>query len=67
MDALKAYMGRRGWNATQLAAFLGVEISTVTRLMQGKRGPSLSMALHIEKKTAGAVPLKSWKRHQIAA
>ena len=67
MDALKAYMTGRKWNATQLAAFLGVQVSTVTRLMHGARGPSLSMALHIEKKTAGAVPVKSWKRHQIAA
>ncbi len=68
VDALRSYLAAKGMTATDLATRLGVRISTITRLLNGERGPSLSMALDIEKVTRGAVPVKCWpKRSRSAA
>jgi plasmid maintenance system antidote protein VapI len=67
MDALRAYMNKKKWTATRLAVALEIDLSTVTRLLNGQRGPSLGMALLIEEKTCGAVPIRSWSNSKHAA
>lgn len=42
-------------SATALAAKIGCEVSTITRLAKGERRPSLDLALRIETETDGLV------------
>ena len=67
MNALRAYLGDKKGAATALARTLGVPVSTVTRLANGQRGPSLRMADRIEKATRGRVSAKSWLTQSAAA
>lgn len=67
MNALRAYLGEKKGAATALAKVLGVSVSTVTRLADGERGPSLEMAHRIAKATRGRVPVKSWLGESAAA
>ena len=41
--------------ATALAAKVGCEVSTITRIAKGDRSPSLDLAVRIERATGGAV------------
>lgn len=50
-QALRAYMERQGMNGTQLAYLLGVDISSVSRLLSGSLIPSLRLAAKIQRYT----------------
>jgi DNA-binding transcriptional regulator YdaS (Cro superfamily) len=41
--------------ATALAAKVGCEVSTITRIAKGDRSPSIDLAVRIERATDGAV------------
>ena len=41
--------------ATALAAKIGCEVSTITRIAKGDRSPSIELAARIERATDGAV------------
>lgn len=41
--------------ATALAATVGCEVSTITRIAKGDRSPSIDLAVRIERATDGAV------------
>lgn len=45
---------------TKFARELGVAPSTISDLCNGRRRPSLDLAVRIEKRTAGAVPAAEW-------
>jgi len=44
-----------GQTATALAAKVGCEVSTITRIANGDRSPSIVLAVRIERATDGAV------------
>jgi plasmid maintenance system antidote protein VapI len=52
---LSAYLEREGVKPSQFAYRLGVEPSTITRLLSGERSCSLDMAIRIEEATDGEV------------
>ena len=51
MNALMEYMDRSGERPSTLARRLGVEPSTVTRILNGERKPSVELAKRIENLT----------------
>lgn len=59
---LSEYLDAAGLKPAQFAQELGVEPSTITRMLSGARGPSLEMALRIEAATTGQVTPKDWAR-----
>jgi transcriptional regulator with XRE-family HTH domain len=52
---LAHYLDEKSLNATAFAAAVGVEPSTVTRLLRGERTPSLALAARIRAATEGKV------------
>ena len=52
---LSDYLERESLTASRFAAHLGVEPSTITRLINGERGCSLDLAIRIEHATDGEV------------
>jgi hypothetical protein len=52
---LHDWLKERDLRASNFAADLGVEPSTITRLLRGERGCSLDLALRIESATSGEV------------
>jgi plasmid maintenance system antidote protein VapI len=58
-DQLRDWIRRRGF-ATQVEAaeYLGIETSTFSLLVNGKRSPGLNNALDLEKKTG--IPVEAW-------
>jgi plasmid maintenance system antidote protein VapI len=57
---LKEYLEAKELKPSQFAASIGVEPSTIIRMANGERGPSLAMALRIETETDGAVTVQDW-------
>lgn len=57
---LTEYLEAEGLKPAQFAQALGAEPSTVTRLVNRDRGPSLDMALRIEAATKGQVTVRDW-------
>jgi len=58
---LSEYLDQNKKNASDFAALLGCETSTITRILRGERTPSLGMALRIEEKTKGLVTPKDFE------
>lgn len=54
---LTDYLKQTGQTATALAAKVGCEVSTITRLARGERSPSLPLAFRIERATSGLVTI----------
>ncbi len=52
---LSHYLDEKSLNASAFAAVVGVEPSTVTRLLRGERAPSLALAARIREATGGKV------------
>lgn len=52
---LSEYLNQPGHTATALARAVGVRVSSITRLRDGKRRASLALALRINEATAGKV------------
>ena len=52
---LSDYLSAAGQNATDFAAKIKCEPSTITRILKGQRGASVPLALKIEKATGGKV------------
>lgn len=61
---LSEYLDAAGLKPAQFAQALGVEPSTITRMISGARGPSLDMALRIEAATIGQVTPKDWVKDE---
>jgi transcriptional regulator with XRE-family HTH domain len=57
---LKEYLTTKNIGHTDFAADLGVSQVTVTRYANGKRKPSLAMALKIEEVTKRKVKVSDW-------
>jgi transcriptional regulator with XRE-family HTH domain len=57
---LEAYMAREGIDDAALAARIGRERSTVSKIRRGKLRPTLEIAALIEGVTNGSVPMQSW-------
>lgn len=53
-----------GENRATWAGRLGVSRSYMSDLLNGKRQPSLDLALRIARLTGGAVPVESWEKTQ---
>lgn len=61
MDKLKQYLDEQGRGAaTALAEATDTTNATITLLKQGKRVPTLKLALAIQEATSGAVPANCW-------
>lgn len=54
---LTEYLDQPNQTATALAAKVGCEVSTITRLAKGERSPSIDLALRIERATNGDVTI----------
>jgi plasmid maintenance system antidote protein VapI len=54
---LTEYLDQPNQTATALAAKVGCEVSTITRLAKGERSPSIDLALRIERATSGLVTI----------
>ena len=54
---LTEYLDQPNQTATALAAKVGCEVSTITRLARGERSPSIDLALKIERATNGDVTI----------
>lgn len=52
---LADYLQETDQRASDLAALVGCETSTITRFLRGERRPSLEIALRIEQATGGKV------------
>lgn len=57
---LTEYLSAAGHSATDFAAILGCETSTVTRILKGERSPSVHLAVKIEEATGGQVTPKDF-------
>ena len=57
---LTEYLSDQSLKPTQFATSLGVEPSTIIRMVNGERRPSLDMALRIEEATEGKVTTRDW-------
>lgn len=54
---LTDYLTQTNQTATALAAKVGCEVSTITRLAKGERSPSIDLAFRIERATSGVVTI----------
>lgn len=54
---LTQYLTETNQTATALAAKVGCEVSTITRLAKGERAPSIALAFSIERATSGLVTI----------
>jgi transcriptional regulator with XRE-family HTH domain len=57
---LKSWLSANNLTQTQFAARLGVSTPHLSLLISGKKRPSLSLALKIERATNGTVPVSIW-------
>lgn len=55
MNALQTFLDRNSENISAFAVRIGRSPSTLTRALKGERNPSVSLALDVERGTAGAV------------
>jgi len=60
MSDLAAFLTQSGQTQKQFADRVGVDQGTVSRLIQRKMRPSLTLAVTIERETDGAIPAASW-------
>ncbi|WP_367998669.1 helix-turn-helix transcriptional regulator [Shimia thalassica] len=61
------YVCRSGLSRTDWAKRLEISKSYMSDLLNGKRIPSLEVAVRIERATGGAVPASSWINSEDAA
>lgn len=57
---LTQYLAQAEKSASELAATIGCETSTITRIMRGERRPSINLAARIEAATGGQVSIKDF-------
>jgi len=57
---LKKYFIASGIKQSDLADRLGISQAFLSQLLNGRRTPSLELAVRIERLTGGAVPAASW-------
>lgn len=58
---LKTYMTEKNLTQEAAAKKFGISVSMISRLLANERKPSKLMAVHIKRKTAGAVSLEDWQ------
>ena len=58
IEQLRDWMERRGFNQTETAAHLGLDVPYVSQLMNGHRRPGLANAVAIADKTG--IPVEAW-------
>lgn len=59
MDLAK-YLNSSKRSASWLAASVGCETSTITRILRGERRPSINLAARIERATGGEVTISDF-------
>ena len=52
------WMKRRGFNATEAAAYFGWDLTFVSKLVNGHRLPGLTNAIKLERETG--IPVEAW-------
>jgi transcriptional regulator with XRE-family HTH domain len=57
-DQLRDWMGRRGFNQTEMAVYFGWPQALVSYLLNGQRSPGLRKAIKIERETG--IPVEAW-------
>jgi transcriptional regulator with XRE-family HTH domain len=55
---LRDWMERRGFNQTETAAFIGIDATYLSQVLNDVRTPGLTNALRIERHTG--IPVESW-------
>ena len=63
---LADYITRKRWTHAQAADAFGLDVSQISRLLAGKRGPSLATAYKIETATGGRVKMESFLPPEMA-
>ena len=59
-NALAKYLSDVKLTYTEFGAQVGADRTQIWRLVKGLRGPSVELAVSIERATKGAVPVESW-------
>jgi transcriptional regulator with XRE-family HTH domain len=59
-NALGRYLKRHGLSCAEFAREIATSPSQISRIVAGKRGPSVSLAFTIERATKGAIPASVW-------
>lgn len=62
MDRLTKHLEGMGISQRVFAARIGCSPSHLSDILSGRRAPSLSLALAIQRETSGAVPVDVWVR-----
>ena len=57
-EQLTDWMRRRGFNFTEAAAYLGWDLTFVSKLANGHRLPGLTNAIHLERLCG--IPVEAW-------
>lgn len=57
---LITFLGQPDKTQALVAKEVGISRGHMSDIVKGRRGPSLDVALRIERCTAGAVPVESW-------
>lgn len=57
-NPLAVWLNERGETLVEFGAKVGANNGTISRLVRGERGPSLHLALAIERETG--IPVSSW-------
>ncbi len=57
---LAQYLNSSKQRASELAAAVGCETSTITRILRGERRPSINLAARIERATGGKVTIRDF-------
>lgn len=60
-NALAQFKLDREWTDEQLGELLGLDRPYVVKLRRGQRKPSLAVALKIQERTQGKVPVEAWR------
>jgi transcriptional regulator with XRE-family HTH domain len=61
-NALGRYLKRKSRTLADLARAVDANPSQISRIVSGKCGPSIPLAVAIEKETGGAVPVTTWAK-----
>lgn len=62
--ALQTYLDANKFTAHGWALANGIDPSTVNKLLNGKQGASLELAVRIEDATGGEVPARLWVKRR---
>ena len=62
-EQLRDWMARRNFNQSETAAYMGVDYTYVSQLVNGVRTPGLTNALKIERHTG--IPVEAWEANEI--